>query len=160
MNIRTILNICPGEYWNKVDRAVKIRIENILYESVKSGKYDFINNKCIYGSLGTWIEKEHFLNFDGLDMWTGLIVSKIEADDSKEKSYIDTYLCGSICGANYNKINYSLERYFKSGFKNKDETIIKKLEEKIEFDQNHPWWEVFKEELNDYPEIVFIDFNF
>lgn len=125
--IRTILHICPAKYWMKVDKAVRIRIENILYESVKLGKYDSESKKCRYGSLGTWIKADHFMNFDGLDEWTRLIVKKIENGDDEEKTYIDKWLWKDICVANYNKINYSLEQYFKKGLKNKDETIINKL---------------------------------
>lgn len=35
-DIRTILQVMPEELWGYVDRAVRIRIENILYKSVEN----------------------------------------------------------------------------------------------------------------------------
>ncbi|MFE6798101.1 TIGR02391 family protein, partial [Paenibacillus chitinolyticus] len=153
-SIRTILHIVPAKYWNKVDKVVKIRIENLLFENVKSGKYDTSNKKCRFGSLGTWIKTEHLLNFEDINQWTTMIVDKLRNGDVEEKAYIQTYLWNIICEANKENINYSLKYYFSEGLKNENKEIVGKLEFQIMFEEHHPWWKVFEEELKKYPEIL------
>jgi len=154
-DIRTILHICPVKYWSRIDKAVKIRIENILLESVKAGKYDDEKGKCRFGALGTWIEYEHLLNFENSDNLNYLFINKIEKGDAQEVLYIDKFFWDKICKLNHDSINFWLSNYFKTGLQNKNEIIVKKMHDIIRFDENHPWWKVFEEELKDYPEIIF-----
>lgn len=156
-DIRTILHICPAENWSKVDRVVKIRIENMLLESIKSGKLDQEKCKCRFGALGTWIETEHLITFENISDWTYSIVKKVKEGDDEEKSYIEKYFWHKICEINRDEIDYWLKDYFIKGMKNHDEKIVKKLANKIQFEENHPWWKIFEEELKEYPEIIYID---
>ncbi|MBY0123613.1 TIGR02391 family protein [Bacillus sp. S/N-304-OC-R1] len=159
-DIRTIIHILPHEYWGKVERVVKIRIENILYENVKSGKYDVSNKTCRFGSLGTWITTEHLKKFENVNDWTFMIVNKIQKGTPEEKNYVEKYFWDKICEVNSQDIHHYLKWFFKDGLKNKDEVIVKKLESQIIFDENHRWWKVFEEELKDFPEIKYSDFLF
>lgn len=159
-DIRTILHITPAKHWNMLNKAVKIRIENILFNNVKSGEYDTETQKCNYGALGTWIVAEHLNNFENIGSWTRMIIEKLENDKDIEKDYVETYFWDKICYANREKIHYSLEYYFKNGLKNKDLSIVDKLKNEIQFNEDHPWWKVFEEELKDFPEIQYIDLPF
>lgn len=159
-DIRTILHVCPAKYWNRIDKAVKIRIEHIVKNDIELGKYDIENKKCTSnGSLGTWVSEEHLRNFEDINSWTQLIVKKIQKEDDEEIDYIDAYFWHKICSINKDSINIWLKNYFKNGLKNKDEAIIRKLDNEIKYDSNHPWWEVFKEELKEYPDIKSIEFD-
>lgn len=91
IDIKTALHILPCEYWDKLDKAVKIRIENILFENVTSGEYDISNNNCRFGSLGTWIKTGHLMKFEDVNKWTYIIVDKIEKGDIEEKAYVENY---------------------------------------------------------------------
>lgn len=159
-DIRTILHILPPEYWNKVEKVAKIRIENMLFENVKSGKYDDVNKSCRNGSLGTWIETEHLMNFENIGSWIAMVVRKLKEDDAEERKYAEKYFWNKICKVNYQDIDFRLEYYIKDGLKNKDEKIVKKLENQIQFEENHPWWKVFEEELKDFPEIEYCELPF
>lgn len=158
-NIRTILHICPAKYWPKLDKAVKLRIENILFENVKKGIYDSESDSLIDGALGTWIEYEHLINFEHVNNWTYMIVEKLKKG-GREKDYVDKWFWTNICSVNRDNIHFSLKYYIKKGLENRDDDIIKKLEEEISFDEEHPWWKVFEEELKEYPNIKYIDFPF
>lgn len=64
-----------------------------------------------------------------------------------------------ICEVNYEKIHYTLKNYIKNGLKDKDEKIVGKIKVLLQFDENHPWWKYFEEELKDFPEIKYIDLD-
>ncbi|MED1948275.1 MULTISPECIES: TIGR02391 family protein [Brevibacillus] len=159
-DIRTILHIAPGKLWSRVDKVVKIRIENMLLETVISGKYDTLNKRCRFGSLGTWIKTEHLTNFEDISQWTRVVVNKVIEGDDEERAYIQNYFWHKICAANRKNLHNALEYYFRKGLQNKDDAIVKQLKFQIQFDENHPWWKVFEEELIEYPEIKYIDFPF
>jgi uncharacterized protein (TIGR02391 family) len=154
-DIRTILKIAPAKYWGKLDKAVKIRIENMLLDNVKIGDYDKVYKKCRFGALGTWIEEEHIENFENIDSWIYEIVKKMKNGDDEEKAYIELYFWNIICRLNRENINFWLLDYLNNGLKNGDEKIIKLLEEQITYQENHPWWNVFEKELKNYPHIEY-----
>jgi uncharacterized protein (TIGR02391 family) len=159
-DIHPFLHILPPEHWGKIDKAVKIRIENMLFENVKSGKYDSVKNKTRLGALGTWIHLEHLKNFDYIDKWTPMIISKVRKGDEEERKYVEKFFWSAICRLNYNNIDYWLQRYFSEGLENKNMEIVKSLQDKIEYDKEHPWWEVFEKELKEYPDIKFTELPF
>ncbi|MED1794989.1 TIGR02391 family protein [Brevibacillus nitrificans] len=159
-DIRTILHIPSAKHWNKVDKVVKIRIENILFENVKLGKYDSSNHKCRYGALGTWIEAEHLMNFESFGDWMYMLVNKLKEGDDEEQIYIEKFFWSKLCEVNSHNIDYWLKSYIEDGMKRKDERIIKKLKSEIMFVDNHPWWNVFEEELRNFPEIKYCELPF
>ncbi|MGE7662652.1 TIGR02391 family protein [Peribacillus sp. NPDC097197] len=156
-DIRTILNTVPAKYWSKLDKAVKLRVENILLENVKSGKYDLLNENCLNGALGTWIETEHLMNFEDVSNWNLEVVNKIKYGDEEDKAYIEEFFWNKICEINSHEIDYWLEDYIKSELKNKDSEIVRKLEAILKFNGNHSWWKIFEEELKDFPEMYYDD---
>ncbi|UUV16972.1 TIGR02391 family protein [Fusobacteria bacterium ZRK30] len=160
-DIQPFLYLCPGKFWNKVNKAVKIRIENILLEDLKTANYDKDNDMCeISGSLGTWVTKEHLVNFEDPSDWTYNSVLKLQNDKFGERIYIEEYYWRNICSINYASIHWSLKLYISRGLKNKDEYIVNKLKYQIINNENHPWWEIFKEELKDFPEIKYDEDEF
>jgi len=52
--IRCILVIFPSSCWKHFEEIGRLRIENKLIESIKSGRYQGETKKCLAGSLGTW----------------------------------------------------------------------------------------------------------
>lgn len=158
-DIRTMLHIVPGNYWENIDEIVRLRIENLLLESLQSGELDIKTNGCINGALATWIQTEHLVHFRSVSDWTYEIVGKLEGKQA-EKAYINKFFWNIICEANVNDINFFLESYIRRGLNKNDEEIIKKFEIQVQFSENHPWWEVFKEELKNHPNIQYVDLPF
>lgn len=158
-DIHKFLHILPPEHWNKVDKSVKIRIENMLFENVKEGEYDSSSNQCRFGSMGTWIELEHLINFDNLDSWMYMIAKKLEKDNNEETVYIEKYLWNKICKVNYRDMNFWIKQYISRGLKNKDNDIVNGVKNQIQYDEQHPWWKIFEEELKNFPEIEYIDID-
>ncbi|OAB44174.1 hypothetical protein [Paenibacillus glacialis] len=159
-DIRPMLYILPVQYWIKIEKVVRLRTESILFENVKSGKYDRENNDCISGSLGTWIEIEHLMNFEDLSHWTTMVIEKLENGDDEDKDYIYAYFLDKIYELNYQKISYSLKNYIKIGLRNRDQKIMDDLEGVLQLTKSHPWWKVFEIELKDFPEIKYTDLPF
>ncbi|MDT0144868.1 TIGR02391 family protein [Priestia aryabhattai] len=161
-DIRTILYIVPAKYWGRLDKVVKIRIENILFESAQSGRIDLSNGRCRdgYGALGSWVKSEHLMNFEDIRAWTSMIVDKLQSNDEEETAYVEKYYWNKICRVNHNDIHYWLEKYIRDGLNNKEEEIVKKLANEIQFEKDHPWWKVFEEELKNFPEINYCELPF
>lgn len=113
-DIRSMLHIVPGKHWNNIDEIVRIRIENILFESLKSGELSMEGDKCKNGALATWIQTEHLMNFQSISNWTYVIVKKLSGSYS-EKAYIDKFFWNKICETNFEEIDFFLESYIRGG---------------------------------------------
>lgn len=157
-DISTILHIFKNHWNENIEKVVKIRIENMLYENVMYGKCDS-DGYCSSGALGTWITREHLLNFENIGEWTEMLINKKE-ENEEDRMYVDSYFWDAICYVNYHEIHYMLQYYFSEGLEGRDEKIIKELERQIQFNENHPWWKVFEKELKDFPEIKPISLPF
>ncbi len=159
-DIQTILKICPAIYWSKIDRAVKLRIEKLLEEDVKLGQYDIEQDEINEnGSLGTWISAEHLVHFENISSWNYLLVNKLKSTNKLEYDYIITYFWSKLCKINRDNLEYSFKLFIQNAFKTNNEKIVKKIESEIEWDEDHPWWEIFKDELKDYPDIKINDID-
>ncbi|MCF7622533.1 MULTISPECIES: TIGR02391 family protein [Bacillaceae] len=159
-DIHSFLHILPPKYWDRVEKVVKMRIESMLLENVKSGKYDASNNKCRFGAIGTWIETEHLMKFEDINNWTYALVNKIKGGDEEEIKYVENHFWNKICKVNNEDIDYWLYYYISEGLKNKDEKIVEKLRYEIQCEENHPWWKVFEEQLKDFPEVKYVELPF
>jgi uncharacterized protein (TIGR02391 family) len=159
-DISTILHISPPNNWYRIDKLVRLRIENLLYENVKLGEYDPEEENCKHGALGTWIEKDHLLHFDKPYQWTLLIVEKLKKVNSNEKEYAKQYFLEKITRLNYENIYYPLLKYISNGLMNDDEEIIQLVDSEIHHSKEHPWWTIFEEELKRHPDIKYIDYSF
>lgn len=150
--VSTILHIFKY-YWNEnIEKVVKIRIENMLFEDVKSGKCAS-DGQCSSGAIGTWLDAEHIKNFENPLDWTRMLVKKMKRENEEEIMYIETYFFNALCKLNFEEIHYTLKDYFSYGLKHKDLKIVGQLESQLMFEGDHPWWKVFEEELKVYPEI-------
>lgn len=159
--IRTMLNIITGVYWGNIEKSVCMRIENIIKEDVQLGQYSIKQDLCMSnGSLGTWITIEHLKSFGNIEGWTMLLVEKLESSDEYHINYVFKYFWDIMCKLNKENIHFSLEYYIKEALKNNNEKIVDKFKDEIMYEESHPWWEVFKKELKEYPEIKYIEFPF
>lgn len=61
---------------------------------------------------------------------------------------------------NKQDIDSSLEYYIRQGLIFEDEKIVKKLMNVLENEENHPWWDIFKDELTNFPEIQYLELPF
>ncbi|MBQ9766734.1 MAG: TIGR02391 family protein [Lachnospiraceae bacterium] len=152
--IRYILNIVPEEYWAGIDMAVRMRIENLLFEDFSKGSYDKEKEECEkYGALATWITEKHLSSFSFLDKWTRRALEALESENEKEKAYVQEYFIEKIYAANRDNITYPLKYYFREGLKSGNKEIIDIIEEEIMWDENHPWRTVFEKEIELYPRL-------
>ncbi|MDN3365409.1 TIGR02391 family protein [Priestia megaterium] len=154
-DISTILHAIPGQYWLNIDEAVRLRIEHQIYKSLSEGRLK--DGECETGHLATWITAEHLKRFDSKEKWMSLIVKKYLSANEEESAYIRVHLWKRTLAANREEISYSIQTYFSEGLKQQDDAIINEFKGLIQFEKEHPWWESFKEELKEHPEIQYDD---
>ena len=91
-DIRYILHMCPGGLWLQLDKTVRIRTENILYEDFSKGAFDVSSGLCgKCGALATWITEDHLINFDKIEKWTRQAVEMLQSDSSATTAYISNF---------------------------------------------------------------------
>lgn len=160
-DIRYLLHICPGKLWRNIDEAVRIRTEVILFEDFSKGSYDKITKQCgEHGALATWISAEHLVHFGQLEKWTRQTIDMLESKNENVVSYINDYFWHKVCYANCSNITYPLIYYFKKGLRDDNKQVIDKLKSQICWAEDHPWWDVFKEELKSHPDIRYEELPF
>lgn len=160
-DIRYILHVCPAQYWRMLDKAVRLRIENLLYIDFEKVVYDATDDSFgEHGALSTWITETHLEQFEDTHQWTYSAIQKLESGDDSQKAYINKYFWEKICNINKNNIDWCLRNYIKKGLQNKDSEIIEKVEAQLIYEKEHPWWQVFQEELKEYPEIKYTEWFF
>lgn len=154
--IKYMVHGCPAKYWNMIEPSVRIRTEAILYENFSQGRLDLsMENRCVRGALATWITQEHLNYFGDLEKWTRKAIEMIRNTDAHVAAYAEKYFWWKICNSNREKITRPLESYFRNGLKSGMKDVIEKLRYIIEYEENHPWWNVFEAELKEYPEIKY-----
>jgi uncharacterized protein (TIGR02391 family) len=159
--IRTILAIIPGKYWIKIDKAVKIRTETILLNDILKGTYDNdFNSIGKYGALGTCVTCEYLENFGNKNDIIYALVRILESDEEDKKEYAEKFYMDKIFKINREKIHWRFKVYLNKALNTNDEKILTKFRYEIQWDEDHPWWEVFKEELKKYPDIKYEELPF
>lgn len=160
-DIRYILHMCPGGLWLQLDKTVRIRTENILYEDFSKGAFDVSSGLCgKCGALATWITEDHLINFDKIEKWTRQAVEMLQSDSSATTAYISNFFWYKICHVNKESITWPLEHYFDKGLEDHDQEVIEQMKNQIVWDKDHPWWAVFEEELKEYPDIKYEELPF
>lgn len=155
-DIRYLVHICPGKYWTNIESSVRMRVESIVFDDFSQGRYDAKTDECVnHGALGTWVTQEHLNNFGDIGKWTHRAVEMISSTNEEAAAYIKKYYWDKICNANRESITIYLRIYFLRGLRTGDQTVIDRLRNVIEWEDDHPWWHVFEEELKKYPEIKY-----
>jgi hypothetical protein len=146
-HIRTIIGIFDPKYWTKLDKDVRIRIENILLKDVRLGEYNEDEDKFLTGALATWIPYGYPTVFNDKDVWISSILCKLQGDNIHGKSYVEKYLTQVIIDLNTPTPNGKFRDFMKKGIENDNHLPINLITQAIESDPFHPWHSEFKEEI-------------
>jgi len=89
-SVRVTLQILPKDFWPRIGESARLRVENKLIESVKTGRYNVYQHQIMDGGLGTWANglAPHFT------LKTELIralLHRLQADDESGYWYILEY---------------------------------------------------------------------
>lgn len=153
LEMTTIFNILPFKYWNKVNKAVRLRIEGIILNSISQGKYISELDDTDGGELATWIGS-------GLEFMTTkndlirAMIRKLQKEEKYERDYIYYYFWDHIVNLN-TEPSWIFTDFVKNGLQSRNNEIFDKIKEELEWsgDPEHKWLEVFKEELKHFPKI-------
>lgn len=93
--IRVIIQAFDPELWLKLDEAARLRTENKLIRSIRTGQYVPATKKCRAGSLGTW-STGLFPHFTLKSEALRTIHDKLASPDRAEQDYVFRYLIMAI----------------------------------------------------------------
>jgi hypothetical protein len=94
-NIIIFIQAFDSTIWPIIEETARLRIENKLIRSIRSGKYVTATNKCRAGALGTWANRL-FPHFTLKDDTFREIVYKLSLEDTADQDYVFKYLIRSI----------------------------------------------------------------
>lgn len=147
--IRKIIQAFPSGIWPSIAEVSRLRVEHMLIESVKDGKYHVGQDKCRGGSFGTWATSvaEHF------SMKTELyraLLNKLNSSDMTEQDYVFEYFPGVFTDL-YSKPPRGLVDAVNKGLASGD-IRFKELVEKHFFWGEDDWTNPFRENFDKFEE--------
>ena len=88
--IRIILRIFPPNFIENCHEISRLRLENKLIESIRSGRYIPNSDNCLRGTLGTWAADscEYFILKDDL---ISVLLNKLSSSDDQNQDYVFNY---------------------------------------------------------------------
>jgi uncharacterized protein (TIGR02391 family) len=155
--VRFILQSLPSSLWTQLDEVARLRIENMLIDSVRCGRWMKESSQCIGGGLGTWITNIH--KEVGLkdDLWRA-VCGKLNSTDEMSKAYIFKFFIQAAPDIFEEPPRYliqTMNRGLQSGdvrFKNVVEAWKFDLEFCDEDAADNPWITSFQKALASMPQ--------
>jgi len=153
--IRYSLQIFPADVLTKLDEAARLRLENMLIESISEGTYDLESNACRTGALGTWAGRrcKHFLLKDDL---INALIMKIHSNNTEEHEYLIRYFWDQMTEL----VNPPSKRLILV-LKEKLRAGNKLFYDQLSFEQDYgksEWAKPFKKEIKEFKEVELTPF--
>ena len=156
-SVYNLLQAFPMEYWSRLDEIARMRTENMIIKSIKDGRYDVAQRKCLKGALGTWADGRatHFL----LKQETAdACIAKLRSSDTYEQDYVFQYLFTEIMSL-MDKPNWAFDTAVRRGLKDGDKRFYDALCSFTAFEDEteklkNPWIRPFAEEWKNFKEAV------
>lgn len=147
--IRKIIQAFPSGIWPSIAEVSRLRVEHMLIESVKDGKYHVGQDKCRGGGFGTWAINvaQHFSMKNELYK---ILINKLHSADKTEQDYVFTYLSGVFTDF-YNKPPRGLIDTVNKGLTSGD-IRFKKMVENYFFWGEDDWTKPFQENIDNFEE--------
>lgn len=146
--MRHLLFIIPGELWINLDKIATLRTENILRECLKKAYYYYLANKCNNeGELLKTITFDHIKSFNVFEQWTEVIVYKLRYGDESGYRFVMKYFWEILCDMNHDKVYDVFDKYIRDVLKKNSTEVVEKIFDELKRYENHPWREIFKEEI-------------
>ncbi|MBR5613993.1 MAG: hypothetical protein IKW64_01640 [Clostridia bacterium] len=139
--------------YSHIDRLAQLRIENFIYESIKNGEIEYVDNpfaleeeeECnSQGSLGTWINDKLYL-LSNREQILDKLFMKLGGGNSSEQKYVLTFFCDCVFNSSVKLTDYR-KNIVKDGLKNGDKQISDNLFCIMNFECESIWYATFKEE--------------
>lgn len=124
--IRYNLQVLPFENWMNIKELARIRIENMILQSIENGKYMVEMDRCNGGSLGTWAAWGNVKYMTFVEDFLGIFIRKLESEDKFESDYILTYYWDDLL-SNLTHPNQHFNRVIKQKLKEGDKRFYDKL---------------------------------
>ncbi|OGR34029.1 MAG: hypothetical protein A2005_03225 [Desulfuromonadales bacterium GWC2_61_20] len=147
--IRKIIQSFPSDMWPSISEVSRLRVENMLVQSVKDGKYHASQDKCRGGSFGTWSTNliKHFTL--KTDLYR-VLCNKLSSSDVTEQDYVFAYFSGAFTDL-YNKPPKGLIDIVNNGL-NAGDVRYKMLVENNFFWSEDEWTSPFKVSIEKFEE--------
>lgn len=152
-----LFRIYPVENWDRLDNAVRIRVENIVKNDIKEGRCNEKGDIIGMGRLGAWLSGE-LKYLSSRDEIHDILIKKLSSSDRDFKQYALEWFWNDIVEINKEEVKPLFRYYIRKQLENNNIEIINLVKAELQYStEDHPWWEDFKEELKHHPEIKIID---
>lgn len=127
--IRYNLQIIPLVKWERISEIARIRIENIIMESIKEGKYYKSDDKLRGGALATWVwgRVEHLTFIQDI---VSMLIRKLDSTDDAEIDYVLHYFWDDVLN-NIEHPNPTFNRIIKQKLRDGDKRFYDALEDEF-----------------------------
>lgn len=133
--IRYTLQILPLDNWHRIKEVARIRIENIIMESIKNGKYLRELQKTNGGWLATWVSYGKVKHLTFVQDIISMLIRKLDSSDNTEIDYVLHFFWDDIL-YNIEHPNHKFNRIIKQKLKQGDKRFYDALA--YEFDWSDP----------------------
>jgi len=149
--IRMTIQIMPSEYWPRYGETARLRIENKLIESIREGLYNAKEDKCIKGSLGTWVTTIAG-NIDLKSDLANVIAERLLTGNPYAEAYVFQYNLYGLLPELQVKPSWSVEKAIKKGLAAGNGRYQEVFSWLIEVDEYKTWVGEFKGALESFKE--------
>lgn len=147
--IRFAIGSLNPSLWPNYEEDARLRIENKLIKSVKSGRYDSKQDVCRAGSLGTW-SSSLLPHFTLKDEMLAVISEKLRSDVQSQEDYVFNYLWRSLLALSA-KMPVGLKIVFKRKLKAGDIRFKRALSSEMPW-KKEGWDDDLEMEYNNFKE--------
>lgn len=145
---RILLTCIPPAKWDMLDLSTRIRIENIIKEDINNGLFDKDSGETKeFGALSTWVEFELLNVFENKEEICEVLIEKLRGDNVYSVNYVNEYFLGKLFEFEESMNHREFINLIKEEFKKEESDVIEYLREFVEFNEEHPWREIFKMEM-------------
>lgn len=130
--LRYILQILPFEYWLEIKEISRIRIENMLMDSIREGNYLVDADATNGGALGSWLAWGQIKYMTFIKDFVNVLLKKLDNGSDTEIDYVIQFFWDDLL-SNITHPNLYFNRVIKGKLKAGDVRIYNKLEEHFIF---------------------------
>jgi uncharacterized protein (TIGR02391 family) len=142
--LRTVFQLLEKDQWLLISEADRMRSENRVIRSIRSGRYDAANDKCLAGGLATWARK-YFSNFTLKREAFNAIYDGLTSESRAQQDYMFQYMFLHLDDFSRAPPTYFV-KYVRDKLARGDQRYKDALEPLVEFDDD-AWATAFKADL-------------
>lgn len=149
-NLRMYLHYFLNDTYADLNNLVRLRIEDLILNAVRLGKYNTATNKCDSGSLGSWISRKVDM-LSNKDEVINALFNNLDSQDEKSENYVFEYFTNVIFDSTLTLNPWQIELINKK-LQSGDKRYYDSLYAAMNFEEKNVWQDYFKEAYDAFKE--------